>query len=159
MKRLIRKILKEETEDYRMVTKGIDVVVSILNKQYPFIVGWEKNGDWEESTYYLYVDLVVDYKKVMEFYGLPLKSFYINYPDAIGELISKGEAFAYPTSLLDFEQTGKDPYLESKEIKNTLEESYELIPIEYKLIYEKQSIFGDMMQIPKEVNVIHYRFV
>ena len=81
MKQLIKKILKEETEDYQMVTKGIDVVVSILNKQYPFIVGWEKNGDWEESTYYLYIDLVVDYKKVMEVYGLPLKPYYINYPN------------------------------------------------------------------------------
>ena len=66
MKQLIRKILKEETKDYKLVEKGIDVVVSMLNKDYPFVVGWKKNGDWEESTYYLYIDLVVDYKKAKE---------------------------------------------------------------------------------------------
>lgn len=159
MKQLIRKILKEETKDYKLVEKGIDVVVSMLNKDYPFVVGWKKNGDWEESTYYLYIDLVVDYKRVKEYYNLPLKSYYINYPHAIEELIQKGEGYAYATSLLDYDQTGEDPYLESKKIKSTLEDAYELIPIEYKLIYEKESVFGDMMKIPKDVSVSYYRFI
>lgn len=159
MKQLIRKILKEETKDYSLVEKGIDVVVSMLNKNYPFVVGWKKNGNWEESTYYIYIDLVVDYKKAKEYYNLPLKPFYLKYPDAIEELIQKGDGYAYATSLLDYDQTGEDPYLESKKIKTTLEDAYELIPIEYKLIYEKESVFGDIMQIPKEVSVSYYRFV
>ena len=57
MKDLIRHILKEETKDYKLVEKGIDVCISVANKTYPFIVGWERANNWDSTKYFFYVNL------------------------------------------------------------------------------------------------------
>lgn len=159
MKDLIRKILKEETEDYQMVSKGIDVVVSLVNKQYPFIVGWEKDGDWDESNYFIYINLVVDYRLAKEYYNLPFKFYYERYPSMIDELINKKEKFAYPTSLLDYEGTSEESYQNFKKITQSFEDNYELIPDEYKISYEKENVFGDIMTVTKELSINYCIFV
>jgi hypothetical protein len=60
MKDLIRHILKEETEDYKLVEKGIDVCISVANKTYPFIVGWERANNWDSTKYFFYVNFKGD---------------------------------------------------------------------------------------------------
>jgi|694.fasta_scaffold71139_3 hypothetical protein len=160
MKQLIRRILKEEVEnDYNMIDKGIDIVVKVVNKTFPFIVGWEKNGDYDESKYYLYIDLKVNVDKVKEYYDLPFKDYYLKYPDVIDEQIERKESFAYPFSLLDFSLLDDDPYIESKKIKTLFEEMYELIPNEYKMKEERQDIFGKINVHEKDININYYMFV
>jgi len=159
MKQLIRKILKEETEDNQMVKKGIDVVFSLVKKEYPFIVGWEKDGDWDESFYFLYVNMVVDYRIAKEYYNLPLKSYYKRYSDVLDEMINKKEKFAYPTSLLDFKGSSEEAYENYKKIKQSVDDNYELIPDEYKAHVEKENVFGEMIVVTKELSVNYCIFV
>ena len=46
MRNLIKKILKEESHnDYDMIRKGIDILISLLKKTYPFIVGWKPDNE------------------------------------------------------------------------------------------------------------------
>jgi hypothetical protein len=160
MKHLIRKILKEEVEnDYNMIDKGIDIVVNLVNKTYPFIVGWEKDGNYDESKYYLYIHLKVNVDKVKEYYNLPFKEFFLKYPQAIDQYINNKESFAYPFSMLDFNLLDEDPYIESKKIKTLFEEMYELIPDEYKMKEERTDIFGNTNVYEKEININYYMFV
>ncbi len=160
MRNLIRKILKEEVENnYDLVDKGIDMVISILNKKYPFIVGWELSGEYDESKYFIYIDLKVDVNKVKEYYNLPFKYFYEKYPDAIETAIATKEKFAYPTSILDIESIDLDPWTESKSITSFAEEMYELVPDEYKMKEERENIFGKIDVHNKEINMSYYIFV
>jgi hypothetical protein len=159
MKKLIRKILKEETEDNQMVKKGIDVLFSLVKKEYPFIVGWEKDGDWDESQYFLYVNMVVDYRKTKEYYNLPLKSYYKKYPNMLDEVINKKEEFPYPTSLLDFKGLSDEAYENYKKIKQSVDDNYELIPDDYKAHVEIENIFGKIMIVTKELGLHNCIFV
>jgi len=159
MKDLIRHILKEETKDYKLVEKGIDVCISVTNKTYPFIVGWEKADNWDNTKYFFYVNLIVDHKKAKEYYNLPFKPFYQRYPEEIEDVIKNKTPLAYPTSLLNYELSD-DQYLESKKIKETVQDVYELIPNEYKVMYEQESYFGDPPKLyPKEINASYFIFV
>jgi len=159
MKDLIRHILKEETEDYKLVEKGIDVCISVANKTYPFIVGWERANNWDSTKYFFYVNLIVDYRKAKEYYNLPFRLYYERYPDEIDNLIKNKTEYAYPTSLLDYELSD-DQYLESKKIKETVQDVYELIPDEYKMMYEAESYFGESPKLyPKELNISFFMFV
>ncbi len=160
MRQLIRKILKEEVEnDYDMIDKGIDIVVNVVNKTYPFIVGWERDGEYDESKYYLYIDLKVNVNKVKEYYDLPFKDYYLKYPHAIDEQIEQKENFAYPFSLLDFSLLDEDPYIETKKIRTLFQEMYELIPDEYKMKEERFDVWGDINVYEKEININYYMFV
>jgi hypothetical protein len=159
MKQLIKKILKEETEDYQMVSKGIDVVISLVNKTYPFIVGWERANNWDSTKYFFYVNLIVDHKKVKEYYNLPFRDYYEKYPEELENLIKNKTTLAYPTSILDY-GLNDDQYDISKKIKETVEDSYELIPNEYKMMYQAEGYLGETGRYyPKEINISYYVFV
>jgi hypothetical protein len=160
MKELIRRILKEEVEnDYNMIDKGIDIVVNLVNKTYPFIVGWELDDDYGDSRFFIYIHLKVNVDKVKEYYNLPFKDYYLKYPDVIDEQIEKKETFAYPFSLLDFSLLDEDPYIETKKIRTLFQEMYELIPDEYKMKEERFDVWGDTNVYEKEINVSDYIFV
>ena len=72
--------------------RGIDITISILKKEYPFILGWKyhKDNDYRHS---IYIDIVVDMKRASEFYGSPIEPYYMN--------IDSDEDAAYPFSVLE----------------------------------------------------------
>jgi hypothetical protein len=161
MKELIRHILREETE-VQKVKKGIDMLIKIVNKTYPFIVGW----DFDEhpyplnlSKYYLYLNVLVDHKLVQEYYDRPFKSFYRNYPEEIQNAIEKKQKYAYAGSLLEDDRTLEEKHSENKIIEKYFEEVYEYIPDEYKLYYESTDFFGKDSLVEKEINIDGYIFV
>lgn len=163
MKHLIRKILKEELHnDEGMVLKGLDILISLLRKKYPFIVGWRHNDeDIDSNEWYVIINLVVSASKAKEYYDMDYKSYYINYPEVLEEEVFTGERdYAYPVSLFDYESVGFEPYQNSREIRLFAEEMYELIPEEYKFKEERISTFSDIPYITtKEVRLNSYYFV
>ena len=68
MKELIKHILNEEVSK-QQIDKGIDIVVNGLKKEFPFVVGWKLHDNYDEYITSIYIDLVVGYEKVKEFYG------------------------------------------------------------------------------------------
>ena len=133
MKELIKHILNEEVSK-QQIDKGIDIVVSGLKKEFPFVVGWKLHDNYDEYTTSIYIDLVVEYEKVKEFYGLEPNMIYdIEY--------IKNKQVAYLLS--PFEYEGKfDPYIESQKLGEYVFEMYEYIPDELKL--EESYTYGSV---------------
>lgn len=73
MKNLITKILKEETENMDNINKGINIAVKMIKKYYPYIIGWEFDGGFNQYKYTFYINLILDREKVMKYYGLESK--------------------------------------------------------------------------------------
>jgi hypothetical protein len=90
MRNLIKKILKEEVhKDYDMVRKGIDILISLLKKTYPFIVGWKSDKeDINSSEWWIDIHLVISASKAKEYYNMEYKDFYIHYPDELEEIFN-----------------------------------------------------------------------
>lgn len=52
--------------------KGFDIVTKILNKRYPFVVGWDEYETWKNYNHNLYIDLVIDLTKYKEYFNTEL---------------------------------------------------------------------------------------
>ena len=163
MKQLIRKILKEEAHnDYDMVRKGIDILISLLRKKYPFIVGWKPDEeDINGSEWYINISLVVSASKAKEYYNMEYKTYYMDYPNALEEdVFNRENNYAYPVSLFQYENYDFDAYDNNREIKSFAEEMYELIPEEYKLKEKRlSSVLNSEYINIKDVKLNSYYFV
>ncbi len=147
MKHLIIKILKEEASK-QQIDKGIDIVINGLKKEFPFVVGWKLHDNYDEYIISIYIDLVVEYKKVKKFYGL-------NHKKIFDLEFIKNRQVAYILSPFDYE--GKfDPYLESKKLSEYVSDMYEYIPDELKL--ENSYIYGSNINY-KELKVDDFIFI
>jgi hypothetical protein len=148
MRKLIKHILKEEVSK-QQIDKGIDIVVNGLKKEFPFVVGWKLHDNYDEYITSIYIDLVVGYEKVKEFYGLKPKMMYdIKY--------IKNKQVAYVISPFDYE--GKfDPYLESQKLSEYVFEMYEYIPDELKL--EESRTYGSVRTNYKGLKVDDFIFI
>ena len=148
MKELIKHILNEEVSK-QQIDKGIDIVVNGLKKEFPFVVGWKLHDNYDEYITSIYIDLVVEYEKVKEFYGLnPKKMYDLEY--------IKNKQVAY--ALSPFEYEGKfDPYIESQKLSEYVSEMYEYIPDKLKL--KESHTYGSVKNNYKGLKVDDYIFI
>lgn len=124
MRELIKHILKEEVSE-KQIDKGIDIVINGLKKEFPFVVGWQLHNDYKEYMTSIYIDLVVEYEKVKEFYDLePNMKYEIEY--------IKNKQVAYVLSPFEYERYF-DPYLESQKLSEYVFDMYDYIPDELKM--------------------------
>ena len=134
MRGLIKHILNEEVSK-QQIDKGIDIVVNGLKKEFPFVVGWQLHNDYEEYRTSIYIDLVVEYEKVKEFYGLEPKMMYdLEY--------IKNRQVAYVITPFEYEDKF-DPYKESQKLGEYVFEMYDFIPDELKL--EERYTYGSVV--------------
>jgi hypothetical protein len=138
MKKLIRHILKEETEDSDFNSKGIDIAINIVKKSHPYIIGWELD---KERLFVIDISIICDIEKLKKFYNSDLKPYYIKYKD---ELYS--EKLSYAPSVLEVGNTMhyEEKYQEYKELKNELNDIYEMLP--------NHLIIKDRHNDPKELD-------
>tara|TARA_R110000868_G_scaffold312047_1_gene572999 strand:+ start:156 stop:608 length:453 start_codon:yes stop_codon:yes gene_type:complete len=148
MRKLIKHILKEEVSK-QQIDKGIDIVINGLKKEFPFVVGWKLHDNYDEYITSIFIDLVVEYEKVKEFYGLEPKMMYnVEY--------IKNRQVAYV--ITPFEYDGKfDPYIESQKLGEYVFEMYEYIPDELKL--EESHTYGSVRTNYKGLKVDDYIFI
>ena len=156
MKHIIKKILKEETEDDRVrASKGINALVSLVKNTFPFIVGWVwTKEDWNGQVYGLYINLVIDQKKVKEIYVLNYRSWYEGKHSVLQKVIDDKSTYAYPISILDYESEGIDPYEDNRAIKDLVNDTYDIIPNDYKVKVNKPNY-----NEPKTLVIDSYIFV
>ena len=148
MKELIKHILNEEVSK-QQIDKGIDIVINGLKKEFPFVVGWQLHNDYKEYITTIYIDLVVEYEKVKEFYGLePNMKHNIEY--------IKNKQVAYVLSPFEYERYF-DPYKESQKLGEYVFEMYEYIPDELKL--EESPTYGSLKNHYKALKVDDYIFI
>ncbi len=148
MRKLIKHILNEEVSK-QQIDKGIDIVINGLKKEFPFVVGWKLHDNYDEYITSIYIDLVVEYEKVKEFYGLkPKMTYSLEY--------IKNRQVAYV--LTPFEYEGKfEPYKESEKLSEYVFDMYEYIPEELKL--EENDTYGSSMTNYKALKVYDFIFV
>ena len=148
MRKLIKHILKEEVSK-QQIDKGIDIVINGLKKEFPFVVGWKLHDDYDEYMTSIYIDLVVEYEKVKEFYGLEKKRIY-----NIERIKNKQVAFV----LTPFEYEGEyDAYIESQKLGEYVFEMYDHIPDQLKLKESRR--YGSVKDYYKGLKVDDFIFV
>lgn len=127
--------------------KAIDITISILKKEYPFIVGYEFVSS--TSDYFLYLTLICDVNKVSEFYKSDIRSYFLRNNDML-----YNKEFAYPFSVLEIseELNSDDKFSLFYELKDSFNDIYEFIPNEYKIMNLR---FND----PMDVELDKFKFV
>lgn len=127
---LIRHILKEETEDSDINSKGIDIAVKLLKKSYPYVIGWQLN---REDNFTIYIDIICDIEKLKEFYNSDLKTYYLINEDEL-----YNEKLSYAPSALKISETmvSDQKHGEYIEMKQELNEMYQMLP-DYLIIKDK----------------------
>jgi len=122
MKKIIRKILKEEIS-FDETTKGINLSVKMLKKEYPFIVGWEYSDLPDRWNYVIYIILEIDYKKTLEYYGLEPHPIFYN---LVKKYIKNREKVPSQFSLTNYEYLNNfDGMVEFLKLQNDIKEIYQ----------------------------------
>ena len=145
MKQLIRKILKEETEPETELTdlekKGIDFVVKILKKNYPFVDSWKMIY---KDRFELDLLITCDTKKLAEFYDSELKGYYKSNPQEI-----YGKEYPYPFSVLNLSNNidSDEKWELYKDFNEHMNEIYKFIPDEMKI----RDTYDDVIKLDAEL--------
>jgi hypothetical protein len=141
-------VIKEmEDNNQSNYKKGIDIAVSILKQDYPFILDWDYKYNPDSHRTSVYLLLTTDMKGVSEFYNSPIRFIYVNSDDDT----------TYPFTPLELalELNEDQKYDLFRELEGHLQEIYDEIPDEYKFKF-----FGHAsnMDIPRELMVDGFRF-
>ena len=145
-KNIIKKILSEEVNE-QLIFKGINILVNSLKQEYPYILGWELMDSLDEYKSTIYINLVVSYDDVEEFYGLKPryeKFMYI------------GKHLATPMSPFRarYDNEGIE---EASKMNDYIEGMYEYIPNEMKMptsFDEPNNYYKDYYKVVKIDNYI-----
>ena len=145
-KNLIKKILSEEVNE-QLIFKGINILVNSLKQEYPYILGWELMDSLDEYKSTIYINLIVSYDNVEEFYGLKPqyeKFMYI------------GKSLATPMSPFKarYDNEGVE---EALKMNDYIEGMYEYIPNEMKMstsFDEPNNYYKDYYKVVKIDNYI-----
>jgi hypothetical protein len=117
--------------------KGINLSMKALRKRYKFITGWQLNEEWDKSPVSVRIDIIVDFKKVGEYYNVEMDEWWIEHSKI------KPIDTAYILSFAEVRENNRD-YEETKAIRNYLNEIYEIIPDEFSTFWGHEGeIYGE----------------
>ena len=148
MEILKKDILKEmEKKSQENLDKGIDIAVSILKNEFPFVTGWKYKDDPNFFNSTVYIMLICDMDKSSEFYNSPIKDYYKNLEADV----------TYPFSPLEMsiEMDNDEKYELYKEIQKSLDETYYEIPNDYRHTFKS---YGSNTDQPKEIYIDGFVF-
>ena len=143
---LIKHILNEEVNE-QLIFKGINILVNSLKQEYPFILGWELQDTLDEYKSTIYINLIVSYDDVKEFYGLEPQ---------YEKFLYLGKTLATPISPFrrKYDEQGIE---ESSKMNQYIEDMYEYVPNEMKMITsfdEPSKYYNDYNKVVKIDNFI-----
>jgi len=150
MEILKKDILKEmEEKSQENLDKGIDIAVSILKHEFPFVTGWEYKDNPHASRYTVYINLICDLYKASEFYNSPIKEYYKN------NVETEAPYPFFPLKLSD-EIDNDEKYRLYSIMQKTFTEIYDEIPDEYRHLITDY-ISTDVVT-PKEIYLDGFNF-
>ena len=134
--------------------KGIDLVVRSLKKKYPFIKGWEFYKDFDKYQMSIYIDLLIDWFEMADFYDKKIKDYWKRTYNQYGPGLLKSSSLS---SLMDTEgepifdgPTFNEMYVANIKIKEYLNSMYNFLPDEFKFM--RENAFGGHQPTELEVN-------
>lgn len=150
MEILKKDILKEmEEKSQENLDKGIDIAVSILKYDFPFVTGWKYNDKGHYSRHTVYINLICDLEKTSEFYNSPIKKYYKKH----GEIDAPYPFFPLE---LSYEINEDEKYELYTVMQKSFTEIYHEIPDEYR--YLITDYFSTDVVTPKEINLEGFDF-
>lgn len=129
--------------------RGIDLVIKSAKKKYPFIRGWEFHKDFKDYVAHLYINLIVDFDEVAEFYKDTLSQFYKERKmPLISSLLL---TFLSSNYIGDFDSPERQEsfnrnYNETKKVINFIGDLYKNLPEDFLIYYEMDSWDGSRRQ-------------
>lgn len=117
--------------DYKKdVLKGISIAVKATSKAYPFIVGFELNGDVNKYEYSTYIDLIIDLQKLSDLIGKPIVKKMSDRAIVLDYFFSNISPLAEKEK---WEKEWTESYNLKKEIENKINTMYASVPDELSL--------------------------
>lgn len=122
--------------------KGIDIAVSGIKKQYPFVVGYQDDTSLQYDASH-YIDLIIDNDKLSEYMDVPIRPNWREFVEdnpQYEKLHSLWSYLKFDDDMLDNikEHPG---YTLMKELTETLETIYQYLPDEYRLFYKSKTTY------------------
>lgn len=148
MEILKKDVLKEmEEKSIEKLNRGIDIAVSILKHEFPFITGWDYKNNPETYRSSIYLVLKADMNLASEFYNSPIRNVYRHSEARV----------AYPFSPLEIstELDEEEKYELFNVIQKSLVEIYDEIPSELRHEFES---YASEIKIPKELYIDGFAF-
>jgi hypothetical protein len=124
--------------------KGIDIAVSGIKKQYPFVIGYEDDSTSQYDASH-YIDLIIDNDKLSEYMDVPIRSNWREFVEDNPQYEKLHSLWSY----LNFDDDMLDNikehpgYTLMKELTETLETIYQYLPDEYRLFYKSKTTYLD----------------
>ena len=136
-----------EEKSRNNLNRGIDIAVSVLKHEFPFITGWDYKDKPETYRSSIYLVLMADMNLASEFYNSPIRNVYRHSEARV----------AYPFSPLEIstELNEEEKYELYEVIQKSLIEIYDEIPSELRHEFES---YASEIKIPKELYIDGFVF-
>jgi|688.fasta_scaffold139959_4 hypothetical protein len=130
--------------------RGIDLVIKSAKKKYPFIRGWEFHKNFKDYVAHLYINLIVDFDEVAEFYKDTLSPFYKERKmPLISSLLLTFLSSNY-NSIFDSperQESFNRNYNETRKVTNFIENLYKNLPEDFLIYYDLDKWDGSRGQL------------
>jgi hypothetical protein len=123
--------------------KGIDLSVKAVSKRFPFVESWKFADDYQKYGTTLFIDLIVDYKKIGEYYGINLQPYYekklTDRPDSFkssffGTFFEGGYKYDTP----EYREYIHRWWLRAQDIKEYADLIYKSLPEDFQILWSTE---------------------
>ena len=123
--------------------KGIDLSVKAVSKRFPFVESWKFTDDYQKYSSNLYIDLIVDYKKIGEYYGFKLLPVYeqklLNNPDSfkssfLGTFFEGGYRYDTP----EYKEYIHRWWSRAQDVKEYTDIIYKSLPEDFQILWSSE---------------------
>lgn len=134
--------------------KGLNMVIKAVSRKFNFIVGWEIENLKYEHT--LFINILVDLKKVLEYYNQPpdleLDPYYKKNGASLVQSVFKDTVSSFSKDKEAWDKQFSERYKERKEIVDGINNLYLQIPETFQLL-------NNEYKIPVIINIEVFKFV
>lgn len=107
---------------------GLNIVIKSVSKKYYFIVGWKLDKDNEKYEHATYIDLIVNLKKLSEYYNMPIHSKMGGVTSGLNCFFASYDPL---TQKKEWEELWEFFHKEKNKLQEDFMNIYETIPDEY----------------------------
>lgn len=126
--------------------KGIDLTIKAISKKYPFIKGWRFIDNYQQWKAHLYIDIIVNWDEVAEFYGKEVKPYWqvaFKNGDKVDSSLIDSYMFDNPSHTEEgYQEYFDKSFMETKKIGTLINSIYSSLPKEFQVEMKFNSIFG-----------------
>jgi hypothetical protein len=132
--------------------RGVNLAVKATKKMYPFIKGWRFADNYQKYDAHLYIDIIVDFEELYDFYGVKLKDYFIKKKIENPKDLKTSALFSFGDwgehNSEDYKKMADESYNKGMELKNTISNAYTYIPEDMVINYSIELFSGRKDNVP-----------